>query len=48
MAKPIELVLTLDKEESKWFQQYLDNPQYTPEGRRLIRKAAELVKRSHL
>lgn len=48
MAKPIELGLTLDKEESERFQTYLDNPQYSPEGRKLIREAAELVKRSRL
>jgi uncharacterized protein (DUF1778 family) len=48
MAKPIELGLTLDQEESIRFQKYLDNPPSTAEGRKLIREAAELAERSRL
>jgi len=47
MVQPIRLGLTLDKEESERFQNYLDNPQYSPEGRKLIRKAAKMVKHLH-
>ncbi|MDD1702010.1 MAG: hypothetical protein LUQ31_03400 [Methanoregula sp.] len=46
MAKPIELGLVLDREESARFQKYIDNPHYTEAGRKLIREAAELSKRS--
>jgi hypothetical protein len=48
MAKPIELGLILDCEESIRFQKYIDNPTYSEEGRRLIREAADLAKRSRL
>ncbi|MFA5347994.1 MAG: hypothetical protein WC294_07645 [Methanoregula sp.] len=46
MAKPIELGLTLDREESIRFQKYIDNPTHTEEGRKLIREAAELADKS--
>ena len=46
MAKPIELGLVLDREESVRFQKYIDNPTYTKEGRKLIREAADLAERS--
>jgi len=45
-AKPIELGLVLDREESIKFQKYIDNPTYTEEGRKLIREAADLAERS--
>ncbi len=48
MAKPIELGLVLDHEESIRFQEYIDNPKYTDAGRKLIREAAELAERSRL
>jgi hypothetical protein len=48
MAKPIELGLVLDREDSVRFQEYIDNPQYTESGRRLIREAAELSKKSRI
>lgn len=47
MAKPIELGLELNREESIRFQKYIDNPHYTDAGRQLIREAAELAKRPH-
>ena len=46
MAKPIELGLVLDREESVRFQKYIDNPTYRVEGRKLIREAADLAERS--
>jgi uncharacterized protein (DUF1778 family) len=46
VAKPIELFLVLDREESVRFQEYIDNPTYTREGRKLIREAADLAERS--
>ncbi|MEN6442495.1 MAG: hypothetical protein ABFC71_01915 [Methanoregula sp.] len=48
MAKQIELGLVLDREESIRFQKYIDNPQYTHEGRQLIRDAAKLAENSRL
>jgi len=48
MAKPIELGLVLDREESIRFQKYIDNPTSTEVGRKLIREAADLAERSHL
>ncbi|MCK9581916.1 MAG: hypothetical protein M0Q92_15915 [Methanoregula sp.] len=46
MAKPIELILILDREESVRFQKYIDNPTCTGEGHKLIREAADLAERS--
>ncbi|AGB02401.1 hypothetical protein [Methanoregula formicica] len=46
MAKPIELGLILDRDESIRFQKYIDNPTYSEEGRKLIREAADLAERS--
>ena len=46
MAKPIEVGLVLDREESVRFQKYIDNPTYTGDGRKLIREAADLAERS--
>jgi hypothetical protein len=46
VAKPIELFLVLDREESVRFQEYIDTPTYTGEGRKLIREAADLAERS--
>jgi uncharacterized protein (DUF1778 family) len=48
MAKPIELGLILDHEESIRFQKYIDNPKHTAEGRKLIREAADLADKSRL
>lgn len=48
MAKPIELGLILDREESIRFQNYINNPTSTEEGRKLIREAAELADKSPL
>lgn len=48
MAKAIELGLFLDNEEYARFQEYIRDPQYTPEGRKLIHEAAELASRSRL
>ncbi len=44
VAKPIELVLVLDREESVMFQKYIDT--LPREGRKLIREAADMAKRS--
>ncbi len=46
VAKPIELVLVLDMEESVMFQKYIDNLTLPREGRKLIREAADMAKRS--
>ncbi|MCK9632112.1 MAG: hypothetical protein M0R30_10775 [Methanoregula sp.] len=46
MAKPVELGLVLDREEFVRFQKYIANPTCTGEGRKLIRPAADLAKRS--
>lgn len=46
MAKPIELGLVLDLEDSIRFQKYIDNPTYTEEGRKLIREAVDLAERT--
>lgn len=46
MAKPIELGLVLDRDESIRFQKYIDNPTYNEESRKLIREAADLAERS--
>lgn len=48
LAKPIELGLTLDREDSIRFQKYLDNPTYSEEGLQLIREAARLAEKSPL
>jgi hypothetical protein len=48
MAKPIELGLELSGEDAVRFQQYIDNPTYTDEGRRLIHEAAELAEEMRL
>jgi len=48
MAKPIELGLVLDKEDSARFQKYIDNPTHTEEGRKLIREAVDLASKSPL
>jgi hypothetical protein len=50
MAKPIELGLILEGEDAREFHRYMENPAAydTPEGRELIRKAAELAKRTSL
>jgi hypothetical protein len=48
MAKPIDLGLVLDREDSIRFQKYIDNPTHTEEGRKLIKEAADLAGKSPL
>ena len=50
MAKPIELGLVLEGEDAREFHHYMENPDAydTPEGCDLIRRAAELAKRTSL
>jgi hypothetical protein len=46
--KPIELCLELTGDEATRFQQYLDNPTDTREGRELSAQALELARKTRL
>jgi hypothetical protein len=48
MAEPIELGLYLEGEDAERFQQYLDYPTDTDDGRELIREAAILAREMRL
>lgn len=48
MAQPIELGLVLEGEDAKRFQEYLDHPTDTDDGRKLIREAAILAREMRL
>ena len=45
MARPIELVLTLEGEDARRFHEYLENPTITKEGMELMRNAREMYER---
>ena len=47
MARPIDLVLTLEGEDARMFHEYMEDPSptFTKEGRELVRKARELYER---
>lgn len=44
MAKPIELGLVLEGEDARAFRTYLQNPEDTEDGRKLLAKAAHIAK----
>ena len=46
--KPIELCLELTGKDAEKFQQYLDNPTDTNEGRDLSKQALELARKTRL
>ena len=48
MATPIELGLVLEGEDARRFQDYLDHPTDTDDGRELIREAALLAQKMRL
>lgn len=48
MATPIELGLVLEGEDARRFQDYLDHPTDTDDGRELIREAALLARKMRL
>jgi len=48
MATPIKLGLALEGEDARRFQDYLDHPTDTDDGRELIREAALLARKMRL
>jgi len=44
MAKPIEIGLVLEGDDTKKFYEYMDNPTITNKGRELIREAIRIYK----
>ncbi len=48
MAKPIELGLVLEGEDARRFDKYMENPDYTERGLKLIRSAAERANRTKI
>ncbi len=48
MATPIKLGLVLEGEDARRFQDYLDHPTDTDDGRELIREAALLAQKMRL
>lgn len=45
MAKPIETGLILIGEDAQRFHRYIDNPEYSKEGRAMIRRAVKIAER---
>jgi hypothetical protein len=48
VAKPIKLGLVLEGEEALKFNKYIENPDFTEDGLKLIREAVRLAKRKPL
>ncbi|UUX92284.1 hypothetical protein [Methanoplanus endosymbiosus] len=45
MTKPIELGLILKGEDAQRFHRYMENPEYSKDGKDMIRRAAKLAEK---